>query len=538
MTYAQEQLKTINVHGYSSFIEMFDKVVAQKSELAAYSCLGSELTFSDIDRLSAKVAAYLTLNCGLKKGDAIAVQLPNILQYPVIAWGALRAGIIIVNTNPLYTEREMLHQFNDANVKALVVLSDLYSKAEKVLHQTNIETVIVTSHLDLSNTETKNRANIKSKLAPKFKNVIEFNEVLKIGESQPLPKVELSMDDVALLQYTGGTTGVAKGAVLTQGTVFGALTITRDFFADVAIDREVIIAPMPLYHIYGFTMSVVSVFLFGGISVLIPNARDAGSLVTAMKQYKATGLAGVNTLFQAMLEHPEFDEIDFTHLTGTIAGGTTLIKEVADEWKNRTGADIYEGYGLSETCAAATCNIEGKRKLGTVGMAFNNMEVKLINSVGETVSGGDRGELCMRGPHIMQGYWNRPEATREAIDENGWFKTGDVAVIDSEGFIKIVDRIKDMVLVSGFNVYPTEVESVVYGHPDVVECAVVGVADSKTGEAVKLFVHSSNPSLTSDDLIEFCREELTAYKIPRQIEFLDDLPKSPVGKILRRELRA
>ena len=257
-----------------------------------------------------------------------------------------------------------------------------------------------------------------------------------------------------------------------------------------------------------------------------------------MKQYRATGLAGVNTLFQAMLEHPEFDDIDFSQLTGTIAGGTTLIKEVADEWKARTGADIYEGYGLSETCAAATCNIEGKRKLGTVGMAFNNMEVKLINSLGETVSGEESGELCMRGPHIMQGYWNRPEATREAIDEDGWFKTGDVAVIDSEGFIKIVDRIKDMVLVSGFNVYPTEIEGVVYGHPDVVECAVVGVADSKTGEAVKLFVHSSNPSLTADDLIEFCRRELTAYKVPRQIEFLDELPKSPVGKILRRELRA
>jgi len=537
MTYAQEQLKAINVNGYSSLVQMFEKVVAEKADLAAYSCLGSELTFADIDQLSGRVAAYLTADCGLKKGDAIAVQLPNILQYPVIAWGAMRAGIIIVNTNPLYTEREMLHQFNDANVKALVVLADLYPKAEKVLHQTNIETVIVTSLMDLAKPESKTKSNLKSKLAPKFSNVIEFNDVLKKGSKLPFPAVDLSMDDVALLQYTGGTTGVAKGAVLTQGTVFGALTITRDFFAEVAIEREVIIAPMPLYHIYGFTMSVVSVFLFGGISVLIPNARDAGSLVAAMKQYRATGLAGVNTLFQAMLEHPEFDDIDFSQLTGTIAGGTTLIKEVADEWKARTGADIYEGYGLSETCAAATCNIEGKRKLGTVGMAFNNMEVKLINSLGETVSGEESGELCMRGPHIMQGYWNRPEATREAIDEDGWFKTGDVAVIDSEGFIKIVDRIKDMVLVSGFNVYPTEIEGVVYGHPDVVECAVVGVADSKTGEAVKLFVHSSNPSLTADDLIEFCRRELTAYKVPRQIEFLDELPKSPVGKILRRELR-
>jgi long-chain acyl-CoA synthetase len=533
MTYAQEQLKAINVNGYSSLVEMFEKVIIEKYHLAAYSCLGVELKFSDIDRLSARVAAYLTVDCGLKKGDSIAVQLPNILQYPVVAWGAIRAGIIIVNTNPLYTEREMLHQFNDANVKALFVLADLFPKAKKILHQTNIETVIVTSPNDLDDISAslfskKNRKN-------EIEGTINFNKILK--KLDKFNKPELSMDDIALLQYTGGTTGVAKGAVLTQGTVFGALTITRDFFAEVAIDREVIIAPMPLYHIYGFTMSVVSVFLFGGISVLIPNARDAGSLIEAMKQYKATGLAGVNTLFQAMMEHPEFDDIDFSHLSGTIAGGTPLIKEVADEWKARTGADIYEGYGLSETCAAATCNIEGKRKLGTVGMAFNNMEVKLINTQGEAIFGGEVGELCMRGPHIMQGYWNRPEATREAIDEDGWFKTGDVAEIDNEGFIKIVDRLKDMVLVSGFNVYPAEIESVVYGHPDVIECAVIGVPDSKTGEAVKLFVNTGSANVSAEELIEFCKKELTAYKVPKQIEMMSDLPKSPVGKILRRELR-
>ena len=529
MSYAQEQLKAINVNGYTSLIEMFERVVAEKSDLAAYSCFGKEHTFAEVEQLSASVASYLLNECKLSKGDRIAIQLPNITQYPVIAWGVMRAGLVIVNTNPLYTQREMLHQFTDADVKALFILDDLLPRAEAVLNKTNIQTVITTHATDL----------IKPKAATqsKFIKTTSLMDVFKKRPAQSLSGAEFSMDDLALLQYTGGTTGVAKGAELTQGTVFGALTITRDFFKEVMVEREVIVAPMPLYHIYGFTMSVVSAFLFGGISVLIPNPKDADSLIDAMKAYQITGFAGVNTLFQSLMQHPEFNDIDFSALSGTIAGGTALIKEVAEEWKARTGSDIYEGYGLSETCAAATCNIEGKRKLGTVGMSFNNMEVKLIDELGNTVAPGEAGELCMRGPHIMRGYWKRPQATQEAIDADGWFKTGDVAEIDSEGFIKIVDRIKDLVLVSGFNVYPTEIESVVYQHPDVVECAVVGVPDTKTGEAVKLYVNSSNAGLTADQLIEFCREALTGYKIPHQIEFLDDLPKSPVGKILRRELR-
>ncbi len=529
LSYGQVQLEELNRQGFSSLVSMFEKVCAQKPDVVAYSCMGKELTFAEIDKLSRNAAAYLVNECNLKQGDRIAMQLPNVLQYPVMAWGALRAGLVIVNTNPLYTPREMLHQFSDAGVKALVVLNDLLPKAEAILHQTSIETVIATSDLDFLNVQPLPKS--------RFKNVVGFMEVLAKGKKLPLPEINITMEDVAVLQYTGGTTGVAKGAVLTQGNVFGGLAVSRDFFKEVMVEREVVIAPMPLYHVYGFTMSVVSVFLYGGMSVLIPNARDAGSLIQAMKDYTATGLAGVNTLFQSMMEHPEFDDINFSQLTGTIAGGTALIKEVAEEWKARTGCDIYEGYGLSETAAAFSCNKEGARKLGTVGKSFENMQVKLINDQGQTVSGDDRGELCLRGPQVMKGYWNRAEATREAIDSDGWFMTGDVAIIDDEGFIKIVDRIKDMVLVSGFNVYPTEIENVVYSHPDVVECAVIGVPDAKTGEAVKLFVNSSNPDLTNDDLRAFCKQDLTGYKVPKHIEFMTDLPKSPVGKILRRELR-
>ena len=533
-SYAQQQLEIINVENHHSLLDMFNRVCADKANVAAFSSFGKELTFADIDRLSAQLAAYFQHECALEKGDRIAIQLPNVMQYPVVAWAALRSGLIIVNTNPLYTEREMLHQFNDADVKLLVVLADFLPKACDIIHKTGVQKIIATELMDFIAHDLKADS---FDGVTKFKGADSLLAALSMGKTLSVNPPQLTMNDVALLQYTGGTTGVAKGATLTQGNIFGGLTITRNFFKDVMVDREVVIAPMPLYHVYGFTMNIVSVFLFGGISVLIANPRDPSSIIAAMKQYQATGLAGVHTLFQALMDHPEFDDIDFSMLTGTIAGGTALVKEIAEHWKARTGHDIYEGYGLSETGAAFSCNIEGKRKLGTVGMAFENMQVKLIDELGETVPNGQAGELCVRGPQVMQGYWKRPAATEEAIDHDGWFRTGDVAEIDHEGFIKIVDRLKDMVIVSGFNVYPTEIESVVYGHPDIVECAVVGVPDDKTGEAVKLFIHTSNPNLTAQAVIEFCKKALTSYKVPKQIEFLDDLPKTPVGKILRRELR-
>ena len=532
--YAQQQLSKLNPNDFSSLPSMFEKVCNDNKSAVAYSCMGKDIDYGELNELSRSMAAYLVDVCNLKKGDRIAIQLPNILQYPVVAWGALRAGLVIVNTNPLYTAREMLHQFNDSGAKALVVLSDLLPKAQALLKDTSIKTVISTSFMDLLATKASNNQS-KAQSSPGI--LVDFNDAIQQGSLLALPDVIMSMNDLALLQYTGGTTGVAKGAMLSHGNVFSAVRMTREFLKDVVIDREVIIAPMPLYHVYGFTMNVVSVLSVAGTSVLIPDPRDANSIIDAMKRHTPTGMAGVNTLFQSLMEHPKFDEIDFTQLRGAIGGGTALVKEIADEWQSRTNQDIYEGYGLTETAGVLSCNIEGKRRLGTVGMAFDFMQVRAVGEDGSIKGAGEEGELWVRGPHVMQGYWKRDEATSEVLDEDGWFRTGDVAIIEDDGYIRIVDRLKDMVLVSGFNVYPTEIESVVYTHPDVVECAVIGVKDAKTGEAVKLFVNSKNPSLSADELKEYCRKELTNYKVPKLIEFMKELPKSSVGKILRRELR-
>ncbi len=528
-SYANEQLALLNVNDYKSLIDCFEESCAKYADRRAYSCLGHELSFAELEEHSRDFAAYLTHGCGLSRGDRVAIQLPNICQYPIVAWGVLRAGMVIVNTNPLYTLRELEHQFNDSGAKAIVVLADLLPSTEKVVANTGIEKVIVTHGQDLVSPNPLP--------AHALENVSSLMDVLLEGKSMAAPDVESSMADTAVLQYTGGTTGVSKGAVLSQGNLFSSYKLGRNFFGYEVEEGEVVIAPMPLYHVYGFTMSVISTCLGGGLSVLIPNPRDLDSLIDEMKTHRAHGFAGVNTLFQGMMMHPEFDQIDFSELNGAIAGGTALIKEIGEEWYERTGTQICEGYGLSETAAALTCNSIDHRQLGTVGMAFDNMEVKVINEAGDTLAIGEEGELLVRGPQVMQGYWQRPEATDEALDEDGWFRTGDVVIIQEDSYIRIVDRLKDMIIVSGFNVYPNEVEAVIYAHPDVVECAAVGIKDNKTGEAIKLFVVSSNPDLSAADLQAFCGDKLTRYKIPKSIEFKEDLPKSNVGKILRRELR-
>lgn len=531
LSFAEQKLIELNAEdGFISLVDAFNRACEEFSDRPAFTCMGQTLSFTQMELLSRQFGCYLLDHCGLVAGDRVAVQLPNISQFPIAIWGILRAGLVIVNTNPMYTAREQLHQFNDSGAKALVVLSDLLPVTEQVIPQTGIETVIATSATDLLQPQTLPESSLN--------NLVAFNDALALDTDKQLPDNLATMADVAVLQYTGGTTGPSKGAILSHGNVFSGLRMSK-LSIRFAIEGEpdLLIAPMPLYHVFGFTMNAVGGFVGGSHSVLIPNARDIDAMVATMKQHQFTTMAGITTLLQGLMRHPQFDEIDFSKLRGIIAGGAALVKEVGDEWEARTGSRAFEGYGLSETTSVLACNGPDRSRIGTVGAPLLYQEVKLIDAEGASVANGERGEICTRGAHVMQGYWNRPDATAEAIDADGWFRTGDIGVMDEDGMVRIVDRLKDMVIVSGFNVYPNEIEDVAYGHSDIIECAVVGVADERTGEAVKLFVVSTNPDLSEQQVKDFCREQLTAYKVPKHVAFMDELPKSPVGKILRRELR-
>lgn len=526
--YEQAMLAQLNPEGQQSLVSMFEQACAQYAERVAFTALGQDISFRQVEQMSAALAAHLVHDCQMQAGERIAIQLPNIGQYPIAAWGALRAGLVIVNTNPLYTERELEHQFNDSGARALVVMAELLPQVEKVLPRTGIEHVISTSVFDLLEPQPLPETGLQ--------NISSFPHVLEANANATPTVPGLGMNDIALLQYTGGTTGPAKGAVLTHGNIFASIQQTAEVVEIDPLHPDILLGPMPLYHIYGFTMHVVSTFCSGGQSVLITDPRDTDAMVATMKQHPFTAMAGINTLFSSLMQHPGFDEIDFSHVKGIISGGAALVEDIAREWEARTGSQIFEGYGLSETSAVLTGNNPDARQLGTVGQPMGYQEIKIIDKQGKSLGNNQEGELLVRGPQVMHGYWNRPEATAEALDSEGWFRTGDIALLQDDGFIRICDRLKDMILVSGFNVYPNEIESVVSTHPDVIECAVVGVPDEKSGEAVKLFVNA-RPGLDAAQLQAFCREQLTAYKVPRQIEFRADLPKSNVGKILRRELR-
>jgi long-chain acyl-CoA synthetase len=531
LPFSQQKLIELNAEdGFTSLVDGFNRACDKFADRPAYTCLGQTLSFQEIEQLSRQFGCYLVEHCGLVQGDRVAVQLPNINQFPIAIWGILRAGLVVVNTNPLYTAREQLHQFNDSGAKVLVVLSDLLPLTEQVVPQTGVEMVIATSAIDLLQPQPLPASSLTQ--------IVSFTDALAQGVGKQLPVISSTMADVAVLQYTGGTTGPSKGAILSHGNIFGGQRMSKLSvdFSDEAVP-DLLIAPMPLYHVFGFTMNAVGGFVGGSHSVLIPNARDIDSMVTTMKQHQLTTMTGITTLLQGLMRHPQFDDIDFSRLKGIVVGGAALVKEVGDEWEARTGAKVFEGYGLSETTAVLSCNGPDKSRLGTVGLPMLYQDVKLIDAEGNSVATGERGEICTRGAHVMQGYWNRPDATAEAIDGDGWFRTGDIGLMAEDGMLSIVDRLKDMVIVSGFNVYPNEIEDVVYGHGDIIECAVVGVADDRTGEAVKLFVVSTNPDLREQQVKDFCREQLTAYKVPKHVAFMDELPKSPVGKILRRELR-
>jgi len=531
--FARQQINAANEEGYTSALDLFQRACTEFADDIAFTCMGQDVTFHEIDEMSAKFAAYLRSDGGLEHGDRVAVQLPNLIQYPVAAWGILRAGLVLVNTNPMYTERELRHQFQDSGAKAIVLLSDFSDATEKVIPDTDIKLVVSTNALDMIEAQPAPEYNLDESVR-----LVTLPSAISLGEGKAPPKIRPTLNDLAVLQYTGGTTGVAKGAMLSHGNIIGSVAQGKKHFAEGnAAISGLLVAPLPIYHIFGFCVYLCSNFASGGRSVLIPDPRNLDGLLDVMKTFPFTGFASVNSMLVGLMNNKKFDEVDWSNLKWTIVGGAALVPDIAEQWERRTNTRLIEGYGLSETTGNLTLNMPSTRRIGTVGKPMGFQEIKLMNGAGQQVADGEEGEVWVRGLQVMMGYWQRPEATNEAVDPEGFFKTGDVAVKLEDGFYKIVDRIKDMILVSGFNVYPNEIESVITSHADVLECAVVGVKDDQTGEAVKAVIVRSNSHLSASELTEFCRKNLTPYKVPKLIEFRDELPKSTVGKILRRELR-
>lgn len=533
----------INPQQFKSIVDVFEFAFKHHADKAAFNCLGHTLTFKELDECSARLANWFVSESGLQAGDRIAIQLPNLLQFPVTAIAAARAGLVIVNTNPLYTAREMQHQFVDSGVKGIVILENFCDKLEKVLPNTDITCVLVTQLADMLPQPKRALMNFAVKYLKRMVPAWRIEQAARWSQvmiNKPVDSVRReSGTDVAILLYTGGTTGPAKGAMLThRNLVFNMMQLREVSKPLVRDGADIIIAPLPLYHTYAFMFHCMAGLYAGNLSVLIPNPRDIDGLIKTLKQLPAiNGFVGINTLFLAMCRHKEISLVDFSQMRFTGAGGMALTVSVAEEWQRVTGCQVYEGYGLTECSPVVSINPHDKVKIGTVGQPVPSTEVKAVDEQGNDVGFGEKGELWIRGSQVMKGYWRNDAATNDAITSDGWFKSGDFAVIDSEGFIKIVDRKKDLIIVSGFNVFPSEVEEVVNSHPGVAESAAIGVPSDKTGEAIKLFVVRRDNVLTLDEVRAHCRENLTAYKVPKDIIFVEDLPKSNVGKILRREIR-
>ena len=513
------------VNSIGDFVEGFFK---EHAEVSAYTAIGQTYTYAQIDSASASFASYCLNEMQLSPGDRIAIQLPNVLQNPIAVYGAFRAGLVVVNTNPLYTPREMKHQFNDSGAKALVILADFLPKYDEIAADVGIGRVIITSATELLMPNT----------APTHDTHANFTTVLEQGAAQPLPaRPAIDIHDVAALQYTGGTTGVSKGAALTHSNIISncVQTIIRlgDNFESQA---EVVVCPLPLYHIYAFTVCMLAFASRGAHVLLIPNPRDPDAFIAAIKPHQFSTFAGINTLFVGLSSHPDFKTCDFSKLKLTISGGTALTTGAVDAWKGVTGCDITEGYGLSETAPVAAFNQAGNEQYGTVGLPVDGTDIAILAEDGSHQPDGEAGEIAVRGPQVMAGYWQRPEATAEVMTADGYFKTGDVGVILPNGCIQIVDRLKDMIIVSGFNVYPNEIEDVLTQHPAILEAAVIGKPDDHSGERVCAYV-SLNSEIDTADIEAHCRKLLTAYKVPKEIHVMDELPKSSVGKLLRRMLR-
>ncbi|MEZ5040539.1 MAG: AMP-binding protein [Saprospiraceae bacterium] len=529
---------------YASLVDMFDETFKKYGPLPAFTCSGKSLSFQQVDTLSRQFGAYLHSR-GLEPGDKIALMMPNLLQYPIALFGAMRAGIVVVNTNPLYTPREMLHQFNDAGVKAIVIAELYAANLEKILRDTQIKTVITASIGEMLGTikgfVTDFVVRKIKRLVPAFEisNTVSFSEALKQGKKFTLPQYAGGPNDVILLQYTGGTTGVAKGAMLTNRNLVANMQQNQAWMQPFLKEKEeVAICPLPLYHIFAFTVNCLVLMSIGTQNVLITNPRDLGSLVNTFKKYPITLMTGVNTLFNALVHNEDFRALDFSRLKVSVGGGMAVQRAVAEEWQRLTGCFLSEGYGMTESSPVVSTNpLDGTGRLGTIGVPIPSTDVRIVDDNGVVQGPGGVGEIQVKGPQVMKGYYNRPEATAETI-KDGWLCTGDIGTMSEDGFFRIVDRKKDMILVSGFNVFPNEVEDVIAGHPKVLEVAAIGVPSEKSGEAVKIFVVKKDKSLNEKELIDFCRENMTGYKVPKFVEFRNDLPKTNIGKILRKALRA
>ncbi|EKD70787.1 MAG: hypothetical protein ACD_46C00397G0004 [uncultured bacterium] len=536
----------INPDAHQSIVEVFDASCQQFPDRPAFYNLGVTLTYQQIDKYTRDVAAYFQQKLHLKKGDRIAIMLPNILQYPIVMFGALRAGLIIVNVNPLYTPDELSYQINNSGAETLIALSNFAKTVEKTLDRTpNLKNIIITDLGDMFPIAKRiiSKVILKYiyKMLPSWNipQAITFRQMLKKGEKLTYVKVPITNHDTAFLQYTGGTTGVSKGAILTQRNIIANLQQADAWFQGlVRPGQEIIITALPLYHIFSLTANCLYFCKIGGLNVLITNPRDIPRTIKEMRKFKFSAFTGVNTLFNALLKNPIFTSLDFSSLRLTLGGGMAVQKVVAEKWQEVTGVPLLEAYGLTETSPCVTINpVNLKKYSGSIGLPVSSTEITVLDENGKELPMGQAGELAIKGPQVMKGYWQNPTETAKVFTRDGWLLTGDIGVMDQAGFFRLLERKKDMILVSGFNVYPNEVEDVIARVPGVKECAVIGLPDENSGEMVKAFIVKDDPALTESDIIAFCKEHLTPYKLPKQIEFRLELPKTNVGKILRRALR-
>jgi long-chain acyl-CoA synthetase len=537
----------IDVTQYASLVELLEESFAKFSDRKAFICMDKSISYRDLDEMSLAFAAYLQSK-GLKKGARVALMMPNVLQYPIATAAVLRAGYAVVNVNPLYTPRELEHQLKDSGAEAIVVLENFAHTVQQVIGHTAVKHVIIGSMgemLGLKGVIVNLVVRRVKKMVPAYSlpGATSFNDAIAAGRGIKFNKPKMAPDDVAFLQYTGGTTGVSKGATLLHCNIL-ANVLQNDAWLQPALalpphlDQIFIVCALPLYHIFALTACFLLAVRAGGVNLLIPNPRDIAGFIKELMKYQVNSFPAVNTLYNGLMHHPDFKKIDFSKLKISNGGGMAVQRPVAEQWKQITGCSIAEGYGLSETSPTLTCNTATSTEFnGSIGIPVPSTYLSIRDDDGKEVPFGEPGEICAKGPQVMAGYWNRPDETAQVMTADGYFRTGDIGVMTPDGYTKIVDRKKDMILVSGFNVYPNEIEEVIASHPGVLECAVIGVADDKSGEAVKAFVVKKDPNVTAEDIIKFCREELTGYKVPKQIEFRTELPKTNVGKILRRQLR-